>query len=91
VYQQSYEVNTMNFGDIGSMGGAVASYIATPEGQDAVKKFLASPEGIALLKDFAGTAAGQNTMLSILPTVLGGLNLPAGATDMIKSALPPQQ
>ena len=81
----------MNFGDIGSMGGAVAGYIATPEGQDAVKKFLASPEGIALLKDFAGTAAGQNAMLSILPTVLGGLNLPAGAADMIKSVLPTQQ
>ena len=81
----------MNFGDIGSMGGAVAGYIATPEGQDAVKKFLASPEGIALLKDFAGTAAGQSTMLSVLPTVLSGLNLPAGTADMIKSALPTQQ
>jgi hypothetical protein len=81
----------MDFGSIGSMGGAVASYIATPEGQDAVKKFLASPEGIALLQNFAGTPEGQKTMLSVLPTVLGGLNLPAGATDMIKAALPPQQ
>ena len=91
MYQQSYEVTTMNFGNIGSIGGAIAGYIATPEGQAAVKTFLASPEGIALLKDFAGTSAGQNAMLSILPTVLGGLNLPAGAADLIKSALPPQQ
>ena len=33
----------MNFGSIGGMGGAVASYIATPEGQDAIKKFLRIP------------------------------------------------
>jgi len=80
----------MNFGSIGSMGGAVAGYLATPEGQDAVKKFLASPEGIALLTNFAGTADGQKTMLAVLPTVLSGLNLPAGAADVIKSVLPQQ-
>jgi len=81
----------MDFGSIGNMGGAVASYIATPEGQDAVKKFLASPEGIQLLTSFAGTPDGQKTMLSVLPTVLGGLNLPAGATDMIKGAIAAKQ
>ena len=81
----------MDFGNFGGMGGAVASYIATPEGQDAIKKFLASPEGIAMLQKFVGTPEGQKTMLSILPQVLGGLNLPAGAADMIKSALPGQQ
>jgi hypothetical protein len=81
----------MNFGNLSGMGGAVAGYISSPEGQDAVKKFLASPEGIALLQNFAGTPEGQKTMLSVLPSVIGGLNLPAGTADMIKGALGNQQ
>ena len=77
----------MNFGSISGMGGAVANYIATTEGQDAIKKFLASPEGIAMLQNFAVTPEGQKTMLNILPQILGGFNLPPGAADMIKSAI----
>ena len=81
----------MNFGNLTGICGAGANYLATPEGQDAVKKFLASPEGIALLQNFAGTPEGQKTMLNVLPQVLGGLNLPSGAADIIKAALPGQQ
>jgi len=77
----------MEFGSLGSMGGAVSGYLTTPEGQDAVKKFLASPQGIALLQNFIGTPEGKNAMLQVLPQVLGGLNLPPGAADMIKNAI----
>jgi hypothetical protein len=77
----------MNFGNIGTLGGAAAGYLATPEGQDAVRKFLASPEGISLLQNFAGTPDGKKTMASVLPRVLGGLNLPPGAADTIIGAL----
>jgi hypothetical protein len=81
----------MDFGNLGAMGGAVSGYLTTPEGQDAVKKFLASPQGIALLQNFAGTPEGKKTMLSVLPQVIGGLNLPPGAADMIKNAIGSQQ
>ena len=81
----------MNFGNIGGMGGAVGNYITTPEGQDAIKKFLTSPEGVEMLQKFAGTPEGQKTMLSILPTVLEGLNLPPETTDTINRALQTQQ
>jgi hypothetical protein len=77
----------MNFGTLGSMGGAAASYLTTPEGQEAVKKFLASPEGVKLLQNFAGTPEGQKTMMSVLPTVLGGMNLPPGAAEVLKGVL----
>jgi len=77
----------MNFGNIGSMGGAVANYLSTPEGQDAVKKFLASPQGIALLQNFVGTPEGKTTMAGVLPNVLGGLNLPPGTAEMVIGAL----
>ena len=77
----------MNFGTIGGIGGAVAGYLQTPEGQEAVKKFLASPEGIKLLQNFMGTPEGKKTMAGVLPTVLSGLNLPAGASELITNAL----
>jgi hypothetical protein len=81
----------MNFGTIGGIGGAAVGYLQTAEGQEAVKKFLASPEGIRLLQSFAGTPDGQKTMLSVLPTVIGGMNLPAGAKDAIAAAIGSQK
>ena len=81
----------MNFGTLGNIGGAAAGYLATPEGQDAVRKFLASPEGVKLLQNFAGTPDGQKTMMSVLPSLIGGMNLPPGAAEILKGALGGQQ
>jgi len=78
----------MNFGSLGGMGGAVASYLSTPEGQEAAKQFLATPDGINLLKNFAASPAGQKTLMSVLPTVLGAMNLPPGVKEMITAAIP---
>jgi len=78
----------MNFGSLGGMGGAVASYLSTPEGQDAAKKFLASPDGINLLKTFAASPEGQKALMSVLPTLLGAVNLPPGVREMITAAIP---
>ena len=77
----------MNFGTISGIGGAAAAYLQTPEGQGTVKKFLASPEGISLLQNFASSAEGKKVVASVLPSVLSGLNLPAGASEMITAAL----
>jgi hypothetical protein len=76
-----------DFGAIGGIGGSIAGYLSTPEGQEAVKKFLASPQGVALLQNFAGTPEGQKTMFSVLPQVIGGLNLPPGTADIIAGAI----
>lgn len=81
----------MNFGNIGSIGGAVTDYMATPEGKEAVMKFLASPQGMALLQNFAGTPDGKKTMAGLLPQVLGGMNLPPGAAEMVLGALGAQK
>ena len=77
----------MNFGDIGGIGWIIESYIAAPEGRDAVKKYLTSPEGSAMLQKFVGTPEGKETILSILPHIPGGLNLPPGAAAAINAAL----
>ncbi len=48
-------VKLMNFGSLGGMGGAVAGYLATPEGQEAAKKYLSYPDGITMPKGFIET------------------------------------
>jgi hypothetical protein len=67
----------VNFGNIGGIGWVVENYVA--------------PEGISMLQKFAGTPEGKETIVSILPHILGGLNLPPGAADTIKGALGSKQ
>jgi hypothetical protein len=81
----------MNFGNLAGIGGAASAFLATPEGQETVKNFLLSPEGTSLLKNFATTPDGQKVIMSILPAVLGAMNLPPGVADMIKGAIGGQQ
>ncbi len=59
----------MDFGNLGGLGGSLVGFIATPEGQAAVKNFLATPDGTNLLKTFATSAQGQQVIMSILPEV----------------------
>ena len=77
----------MNFGSLGGMGGAVGSYLSTPEGQEAAKKYLASPDGIAMLKGFIATPEGKKTILSVLPALLDGINLPPAVREAVISAI----
>ena len=81
----------MNFGNLEGLGGSIAGFISTSEGQTAVKNFLATPDGMSLLKDFAATPQGQQAIMSILPSVVDGLDLPEPVKAMIKSAAPAQQ
>ena len=41
-----------------------------------LKKYLTSPEGIAMLQKFVGTPEGKETIVTILPHILGWLDLP---------------
>jgi hypothetical protein len=77
----------VNFGDIGGLNWVIERYVETPEGRNVVKKYFTSPEGIAMLQKFAGTPEGKETILSILPHILGKLSLPLGTADTIKGAL----
>lgn len=78
----------MDFGNLGGLGASAAGFIATPEGQTAVKNFLATPDGMALLKNFAASSQGQQVIMSILPSIVEGMNLPEPVKAMIKSAVP---
>jgi hypothetical protein len=56
---------TMNFGSLGGMGGAVAGYLATPEGKKAITSVLpALLDGLNLppaIKDAVKSAIGSST------------------------------
>jgi hypothetical protein len=77
-----------DFGTTGYMTDAIIQYISTPEGQEKVTRFLSSPEGMTMLKNFTATPAGKKVVLSILPQLLEGLDLPSHAKDAIKNAIP---
>jgi hypothetical protein len=77
----------MNFGSISGMGGAIGSYLSTPEGQEAAKKYLASPDGIAMLKGFIATPEGKKTILSVVPALMDGINLPPAVKEAVVSAI----
>jgi hypothetical protein len=78
----------MDFGNFGGLGGSLAGFIATPDGQAAVKNFLSTPDGMNLLKSFAASSQGQQVIMSILPSVVDGMNLPEPVKAMIKSSVP---
>ena len=78
----------MDFGNLGGLGGSLAGFIATPEGQAAVKNFLSTPDGMNLLKSFASSSQGQQVIMSILPEIVDGMNLPEPVKAMIKSSVP---
>lgn len=81
----------MNFIESEGIGWALEKYVATPKGEEAVKKYLTSPEGIVMLQNFVGTPEGKNILLSILPQILSGLNLPPEVTASIRSAIERRQ
>ncbi|MGA2105648.1 hypothetical protein [Methanoregula sp.] len=78
----------MDFGNLGGLEGSLTGFIATPQGQAAVKSFLATPDGMNLLKSFASSTQGQQVIMSILPEIVDGMDLPGPVKDMIKSAAP---
>lgn len=77
----------MNFGNLCGMEGAVGRYLSSPEGQEAAKNYLASADGIAMLKGFIATPEGKKTLISILPALLDGLNLPPAVRDAVQNAV----
>jgi len=78
----------MDVGNLCGMDLIVSTFLANPDGQEAAKRYFASPDGIALLKKFAATPEGRKAILSVIPVVLEGINLPRDTREMIISALP---
>jgi hypothetical protein len=69
------------------MQAMVAGYIASPQGQEAVRKFLASPEGQRAIDAYLATPEGRKMGRFILARALDGLDLPAPVREQVRTAL----
>ena len=78
----------MDFGSLGGMGGAIGSFLASPDGQDAAKKFLASPQGYRNAEKFCSYSGRTESPHERCPGHIEGINLPPGVKEMILAALP---
>ena len=69
------------------MGGMVASYLASPEGQKKVHEYLSSPAGKEVVRKYLATPGGQMLARELLSTALDSLELPQDVKDIIRKAL----
>lgn len=69
------------------MGGMIASYLASPEGQKKVHEFLSSPEGKDVVRNYLSTPGGQRLARDLLGAALDGLDLPGDLKATIRAAL----
>jgi hypothetical protein len=55
------------------MKGMIASYLASPGGQEAIQNYLSSPEGKKAICDYIATPQGKQTVKELLPCIIGTL------------------
>ena len=60
---------------LNGMQGMIASYIASPQGQETIRNYLSSPEGKKTLDDYLAKPEGQEMAKLILTRTLEGTNL----------------
>lgn len=65
------------------MNGFVATYLASPQGQEMVHRYLSSPEGQRAIREYLSTPEGKQTARAILPVLLEGIDLP----DTVRASL----
>jgi len=69
------------------MKGMIAGYVASPQGQQAVRTFLTSPDGQKTIDTYLATPEGQQMARLILSQALDGLDLPPDMKGQIRTAI----
>jgi hypothetical protein len=72
---------------LNGMQGMIASYIASPSGQEAIRNYLSSPEGKKTLDDYLAKPEGQEMAKLILTRTLEGTNLSAETKATVLAAI----
>lgn len=65
------------------MKGMIASYLASPNGQETIQNYLSSLEGQKVICDYLATPRGSITLHQILPCILDRLCLSAETRDAV--------
>jgi hypothetical protein len=74
-------------GALDGIQGMVASYLASPRGQEAIRSFLSSPQGKEAIDAYLSTHEGQQMARLLLGRALDSLNIPEQVKDQIRTAL----
>ncbi len=74
-------------GAMDGIQGMVAGYLASPNGQEAIRKFLSSPQGKEAIDSYLSTPGGQQMARLLLLRALDGLNIPDEVKGQIRTAL----
>jgi len=69
------------------MKGFVATYLASPQGQEMIQRYLASQEGQTAIRVYLSTPEGKQTARAILPVLLDGIDLPDGIRGSLQEIL----
>ena len=69
------------------MQGMIAGYIASPQGQEAIRNYLSSPEGKKTLDAYLATPDGQDMAKLVLTRALEGTNLSAEVRAQVLAAV----
>lgn len=67
--------------------GMIAGYVASPQGQEAIRKYLSSPEGKTTMDAYLSTPEGQDMARLVLTRALGGTNLSPEIKDKVLAAI----
>jgi len=69
------------------MKGLVATYLASPQGQEMVNRYLSSAEGQVSIRDYLSTPDGKQTAQMILPLVLDVVDLPEEVKNSVRTTM----
>jgi hypothetical protein len=69
------------------MQGMIAGYIASPQGQEAIRNYLSSPEGQKTIDTYLSTPEGQDMARLVLSRALEGTNLSADVRGQVLAAV----
>ena len=67
--------------------GMVASYLASPRGQEAIRSFLSSPQGQEAIDTYLSTPEGQQMARLLLGRALDSLKISEDIKNQIRTAL----
>lgn len=69
------------------MKGFVATYLASPQGQEMIHRYLSSAEGKILIREYLATPDGKQTAKVILPLLLEGTDIPEEVRISLQDAV----
>ena len=70
-----------------NMNGMIASYLASPQGRQAIQNYLSSAEGQRMISEYLATPGGKDLIHKNLPAILAALAIPPEKQALITECI----